>query len=291
MKPTQTLRGWLCSALAVSMMFLLLFGPLLAVLFISLTDWQLGRDSFAFTGLGNYRSLLADAVFLKSLRNTCVYVVLVVAGTVFLGLFVALLLESSDTLKSYYRTAHFVPVMAAASAMAIVWGTMLHPTIGLFNRFLHLLGLEGVSWLRDERTALLALVVIGIWQGFGYAMVLFISGLKAIPQSLYDAAQVDGADGVMDRLRVVVLPMMGPVLMFVVVVTAVRAFSVFDTVRVLTGGGPDYSTDVLLFRLYTESFDYLRTGYGAALAVVFLLIVVVLTLVQAKVMDKRVHYS
>ncbi|HYG85064.1 MAG TPA: sugar ABC transporter permease [Azospirillum sp.] len=287
----QNLRGWMYSAPSVLMMGLLLFGPLLAVLFISLTDWQLGQDSFSFTGLGNFRALFADAVFLKSLRNTCIYVLLVVSGTVILGLLVAILLESSDGLKGFYRTAHFVPVMAAASAMAVVWGTMLHPTIGLFNRVLHVFGYASISWLRDERTALLSLVVIGIWQGFGYAMVLFISGLKAVPQSLYDAAEVDGADGVVDRLRFVILPMMGPVLMFVVIVTAVRAFSVFDTVRVLTGGGPNYSTDVLLYRLYTESFDYLRTGYGAALTVVFLIIVVVLTLVQAKVMDKRVHYS
>ena len=251
----------------------------------------MGQDSLSFVGLANFRALFADAVFMKSLRNTCVYVLLVVSGTVVLGLFVALLLESSDTLKGFYRTVHFVPVMAAASAMAIVWGAMLHPTIGVFNRILQALGYENINWLRDERTALAALVVIGIWQGFGYAMVLFISGLKAIPHGLYDAAEVDGADGMADRLRYVVLPMMGPVLMFVVIVTAVRAFSVFDTVRVLTAGGPNYSTDVLLYRLYTESFDYLRTGYGAALTVVFLAIVVTLTLVQAKVMDKRVHYS
>ena len=285
------LRGWMYSAPSVLMMGMLLFVPLLAVAFISLTDWQLGQHSFTFTGLGNFQSLFTDTVFLKSLRNTGVYVVLVVFGTVVLGMLVAVLLESSDRLKGFYRTAHFIPVMAAASAMAMVWGTMLHPTIGLFNRILNVLGYTSVNWLRDENTALLSLVVIGIWQGFGYAMVLFIAGLKAIPQSLYDAAEVDGADRVMDRLRVVVLPMMGPVLMFVTIVTAVRAFSVFDTVRVLTSGGPNYSTDVLLYRLYTESFNYLRTGYGAALTVVFLTIVVILTLMQARVMDKRVHYS
>jgi len=287
----MNLRGWLFSAPAVVMMLVLLFGPLLAVAFFSLTDWQLGQADFAFVGLGNFRTLFSDPLFLKALRNTCIYVLAVVPGTVILGLLVAVLLESSDSLKGFYRTAHFVPVMASTSAMAIVWGTMLHPTIGLFNRILYVLGYSSVNWLRDERTALLSLIVIGVWQGFGYAMVLLVSGLKAIPQHLYDAADVDGADGAIDRLQFVVLPMIGPVLMFVVIITAVRAFSVFDAVRVLTAGGPNYGTDVLLYRLYTESFDYLRTGYGAALTVVFLGIVIVLTLVQAKLMDRRVHYS
>ncbi|MCL2645114.1 MAG: sugar ABC transporter permease [Betaproteobacteria bacterium] len=287
----MNLRGWLFSAPAVVMMLVLLFGPLLAVAFFSLTDWQLGQADFAFVGLGNFRTLFSDPLFLKALRNTCIYVLAVVPGTVILGLLVAVLLESSDSLKGFYRTAHFVPVMASTSAMAIVWGTMLHPTIGLFNRILYVLGYSGVNWLRDENTALLSLIVIGVWQGFGYAMVLLVSGLKAIPQHLYDAADVDGADSAIDRLQFVVLPMIGPVLMFVVIITAVRAFSVFDVVRVLTAGGPNYSTDVLLYRLYTESFDYLRTGYGAALTVVFLGIVIVLTLLQAKLMDKRVHYS
>jgi multiple sugar transport system permease protein len=149
----------------------------------------------------------------------------------------------------------------------------------------------GINWLRDEHTALLALALIGIWQGFGFAMVLFVSGLKAVPQQLYDAAAVDGADGLLDRLRIVTLPMLGPVTMFVVILTASRAFEVFDSVRVLTQGGPNYASEVLLNRLYSESFDYLRTGYGAALTVVYLAIVVALTLAQARFIERRVHYS
>ena len=189
---------------------------------------------------------------------------------------VALLIEASPGLRGFYRAAHFLPVMSTMSAMAIVWGSMLHPTIGLVNRALGVIGISGVNWLRDERTALLALAVIGIWQGFGFAMVLFVSGLKAVPQQLYDAAAIDGADGILDRLRLVTLPMLGPVTMFVVILTAKRSFEVFDSVRVLTQGGPNYASDVLLHRLYTESFDFLRMGYGAALTVVYLAIIVLL---------------
>jgi multiple sugar transport system permease protein len=283
--------AWLAVSPALSLLIGLLFGPALAVILFSLTDWQLGAATFHFVGIANFRTLLSDPIFWKALANTIIYVVIVVPGTVLLGLIVALLIESNPRLRGFYRAVHFLPVMSTMSAMAVVWGTMLHPTIGLVNRALGTIGISGVNWLRDEHTALFALTVIGIWQGFGFAMVLFVSGLKSVPQHLYDAAAVDGADGVFDRLRIVTLPMLGPVTMFVVILTASRAFEVFDSVRVLTQGGPNYASEVLLHRLYTESFDFLRTGYGAALTVVYLGIVVLLTLTQARLLERRVHYS
>ncbi|MBS0246562.1 MAG: sugar ABC transporter permease [Proteobacteria bacterium] len=286
-----SLVAGLAVAPAVVLLALLLFGPALAVAVFSLTDWQIGASSFRFLGLANYQALFADRIFWTSLVNTVIYVVIVVPGTVGLGLVVALLIEAQPSLRGFYRAAHFLPVMSTMAAMAIVWGTMLHPTIGLVNRMLAEFGIPATNWLRDPRTVLPALAVIGIWQGFGFAMVLFVAGLKSVPQSLYDAAAIDGADRALDRLRVVTLPMLGPVTMFVLILTATRAFEVFDTVRVLTQGGPNFASDVLLYRLYTESFDFLRTGYGAALTVVYLVIVVLLTLTQARVLDRRVHYT
>ncbi|MET4170328.1 multiple sugar transport system permease protein [Bradyrhizobium sp. LA6.1] len=283
--------AWLAMAPAVALLILLLFGPILAVAVFSFTDWQIGSASLHFLGLDNYRGLFADAVFWKALANTALYVAIVVPGTVILGLVVALLIEARPALRSFYRAAHFLPVMSTMAAMAIVWSTMLHPTIGLVNRLLAEFGISGVNWLRDERTVLPALGIIGIWQSFGFAMVLFVAGLKSIPQSLYDAAAIDGADGLLDRLRTVTMPMLGPVTMFVLILTAKRAFEVFDTVRVLTKGGPNFASDVLLHRLYTESFDFLRTGYGAALTVVYLAVVMLLTRAQARMLDRRVHYT
>ena len=283
--------GWIAVTPALLLLIGLLFGPVAAVLAFSLTDWQLGSSTFNFVGTANFRALFADPTFWKALTNTLVYVAIVVPGTVLLGLIVALLIEASPGLRGFYRAAHFLPVMSTMSAMAIVWGTMLHPTIGLVNRALGVIGISGVNWLRDERTALLALALIGVWQGMGFAMVLFVSGLKSVPQQLYDAAAIDGADGILDRLRFVTLPMLGPVTMFVVILTAKRSFEVFDSARVLTQGGPNYASEVLLHRLYTESFDFLRMGYGAALTVVYLAIIVLLTLTQARLLERRVHYS
>lgn len=175
--------------------------------------------------------------------------------------------------------------------MAISWEALLHPTIGLVNQSFATLGLPVANWLRDETTVLPVLAVIGIWQNLGYTMVLFLAGLKSIPLDLYDAADVDGADHWLDRLRTVTIPMLGPVSMFVVIVVALRAFETFDTIQILTQGAPGHSSEMLLYTIYRESFEYLRAGYGAAVAIVFLAIVVALTLLQARVMEKRVHYQ
>ena len=161
----------------------------------------------------------------------------------------------------------------ASSAMAIAWEALLHPTISLVNQILMSIGLPTANWLRDPATALPALAVIGIWQNLGFSMVMILAGLKSIPEALYDAAAVDGADAWFSRLGLVTLPMLGPVFMFVSIVMALRAFETFDTVQILTQGGPGTSSQVLLYTLYTESFLYMRTGYGAAVTVVFFLIV------------------
>ncbi|TBX97181.1 sugar ABC transporter permease [Rhizobium laguerreae] len=287
----ETFAAWSLAGPALLLLVVLFFLPVFAVFTIALTDWQFGANSFSFVGLANFREVFADEGFRASLANTILYVLIVVPGTIILGLAIALLIESGKSMRAFYRAIHFLPFMATLTAMAIAWEALLHPTIGLVNQTLAGLGLPTANWLRDEGTVLPVLAVIGIWQNLGYAMVLFLAGLKSIPQDLYDAADIDGADLWLDRLRTVTLPMLGPVTMFVFIVVALRAFETFDTVQVLTQGGPGHASEMLLYTLYRESFQYLRTGYGASVAVVFLFIVVALTLIQARVMDKKVHYQ
>ncbi|MCC8971198.1 carbohydrate ABC transporter permease [Bradyrhizobium brasilense] len=287
----EALAAWTLAGPAVFFLLVLFLMPVIGVFVIALTDWQFGARSLAFVGLANFNEAFADEGFKASLLNTIVYVLIVVPGTLVIGLLIALLIESGKSCRAFYRAIHFLPFMATLTAMAIAWEVLLHPTIGLINQTLAAIGLPTANWLRDENTVLPVLAVVGIWQNLGYAMVLFLAGMKGIPQDLYDAADVDGADLWLDRLRTVTLPMLGPVSMFVVIVVALRAFECFDTVKVLTQGGPGHASEVLLYTLYRESFEYLRTGYGAAVAVVFLAIVVTLTLVQVRVMDRKVHYQ
>lgn len=286
----EVLAAYALAGPAFLLILVLLLLPVLGVFVIALSDWQFGAGSLNFVGLANFAELFADPDFRTSLVNTLLYALIVVPGTVLLGLAIALLIEAGPSLRGFYRAIHFLPYMATLAAMAIAWEALLHPTIGLVNQTLMALHLPTANWLRDETTVLPVLAGIGIWQNLGFAMVLFLAGLKAIPQDLYDAADIDGADLWLDRLITVTLPMLGPVSMFVLIVVALRAFEVFDTVEILTQGGPDHASDVLLYTLYRESFEYLRTGYGAAVTVVFLVIVVALTLLQARLMDRRVHY-
>ena len=289
--PSQTLIGFAFIGPAFVLLMGLIMLPVGAVFILALTDWQLGARSLNFVGLDNFGAMLTDPVFRASLINTGIYVVVVVPGTLLLGFPIASAIEAGTTLRTFYRTLHFLPVMATLAAMAIAWEAMLHPTIGLVNNVLSSLGLGRPNWLADRHLVVPVLCVIGIWQHLGYATVLFLAGLKAIPQDLYDAAAVDGVDTAVDRAFTVTIPMLGPVTMFILIIIALRAFEVFDTVRVLTQGGPGNASEMLLYTLYVESFEFFRTGYGAALTVVFLVIVIALTLTQARVLDRRVHYS
>ncbi len=290
-KRRTALAAYALSAPAVLLMLLLLIGPLLAVAILSLTDYQLGARSLSFIGLSHYAELFADRVFWKSLVNTLIYVAIVVPGSVLLGLGIALLIEGGESGKAFYRAVYFLPVMATLIAMAIVWEFMLHPQFGLVNLLLKQIGLSPRNWLSDGDLALSVLAVIGIWQAVGFNMVLFLAGIVSIPRFLYDAAEIDGASGPWERFRLVTWPMLGPVTLFVVIITSIRSFQVFDAVHVLTKGGPNKATEVLLYTMYAEGFEFFRSGYAAAITVIFLAFVLLLTVVKITLSDRKVHYQ
>jgi multiple sugar transport system permease protein len=287
----EILAGWALAGPAILAMWLLLLGPALAVIGLSLTDWTFGAPAIRFVGLENYVEMAGDAVFWTSLWNTLLYVAFVVPVSVALGLGAALLIEAGTSLRGFYRAVYFLPVTSTLLAMALVFQFAFHPTVGLVNQVFSALGLPTTDWLKNPATALYALGVIGIWQNLGLNMVLFLAGLKAVPRDLYEAAAVDGADGSWERLRRVTWPMLGPAFVFVVTITAIRSFQIFDTVAVLTDGGPNKATSVLLYQMYQEGFSFLRSAYAAAITCVFLGFVLLITLLQVKVLERRAHYG
>ena len=283
--------AWLLVLPATVLLWLMLLGPVVAVLALSFTDWTFGAPTIAWVGLENYREMAEDRVFWTTLANTVVYVGLSVPISVGLGLGVALLIEAGTSGVSFYRAAFFLPVVATLLGMALVWEFMFHPTVGLINQTLTALGIPVRDWLNDPATALYALMAIGVWQAVGLNMVLFLAGLKAIPRDLYEAAAIDGADGAWERFRRVTWPMLGPALVFVVTITAIRSFQIFDTVQVITDGGPEKSTSVLLYLIYQEGFQFLRSAYAAALTVVFLAFTLAIILTKVVLLDRRAHYG
>lgn len=275
---------------AALLMLAFTLAPVALVALISLTDWQLGADSLAFVGLANYAELLQDRVFWKSLRNTFTYVAIYVPASLLLALPLALAVEASGRLRGFYRTLFFLPVTTTFVAMAVVWEFLLHPDFGLVNVLLALVGVPRENWLAEPGTVLVALAAIGLWLRLGFYMVLFIAGLRSIPRELYEAAEIDGATGAWRRFRLVTWPLLGPTTLFVAVIALIQSFQVFETVAVLTRGGPSKSSEVLLYTMYTEGFSFLRTGYASAITVVFMLIVFAITIAKTRFLDARVHY-
>ena len=286
-------RGWLAWLLigpAVLGLVLFVLGPTIAVAVMSLTDWQLGAAEAGFVGLDNYAALPGDRVFRIALANTLVYGAIVTPVSVLLGLGLALLIEGAPAGRTFFRSAFFLPVVSTTVAMAVVWEFLLHPSMGPANLLLGTLGIASQNFLGHAGTVLPTLAAIGIWENAGFNMVLFLAGLKSIPRELYQAAAVDGADRPWERFWTVTFPLLGPTLLFVVVIALLRSFKVFETVAAITQGGPRRASEVLLYTIYQEGFGFFRIGHASALTMVFLAGLLVLALVQIRLLDRRVHY-
>jgi ABC-type sugar transport systems, permease components len=264
--------------------------PIILMIGMSFTDYELGALDFSFLGLDNYLSLWGDQVFWRSLVNTLYYVALVVPASVVIGLVLAVMVNGLKRGRKFYQIAFFLPVTSSLIAMATVWKYLLHGTIGPVNHLLVSLGLPALEFFGDPSLVMPALAIIGTWSLAGFNMVLFTAGLTAIPQELYEASAVDGISNPIERFFTVTLPMLGPTMMFVVITSSITAFKVFDTVAVLTRGGPQGASDVLLYVNYLEGFQYMRIGFASAITVIFLGIILLLSLIQARVLERRVHY-
>ena len=265
--------------------------PTLAAVLLAFTDYELGGSAPAWIGIENFRELWTDRGFNTSARNTLIYVGLVAPASVAGGLLLALLIEAQARGRAFFRAVFFLPVVSLTVAMAAAWQYLLHPTIGPLNAALRDLGLTTPFWLSSSDWVLLSLAAIGVWESVGFNMVLFMAGLTAIPRELYAAAEVDGAKSGWDRFRLVTWPLLGPTTLFVVTISMIRSIRVFDTVAVLTQGGPNKASEVLLYTMYTEGFTFLRLGYSAAITLVFLVAVLAIMWLQTRVLDRRVHYG
>ncbi len=272
-------------ALLVLGLFIL---PALSVFPTALTDWEFGKRNLSFVGFDNFAELAADARFRAALSNTLLYTAVITPLTVALGLAIAMAIDGAGRLKPLYRTAHFLPVVATMAAMSVAWEAVLHPSFGLLNNLLAVFGAPRRNWLQDEALVLPTLMAIGVWKNLGFAVIMFLAGLQAMPRELVDAAAIDGAVRPLDRLRVLTLPVLSPVTAFVTVVTAKQGLEVFDSVAVLTRGGPGQASEVLLHLLYTESFKSLRAGYGSAIVVVLLVLMLGLVLTHRALDGRRV---
>ena len=287
----EAFAAWLLALPAALSFALLLLLPTLAAVAMAFSDFELGTWPPVWIGLGNFSEMWGDRTFRTSFVNTLLYVGLVAPASVGFGLAVALLIEGLARGRGFFRAVFFLPVVSLTVAMASAWQYLLHPTIGPVNALLRMLGVAGPEWLSSSDWVLLSLGAIGVWENAGFNMVLFLAGLTAIPRELREAAMVDGAASAWERFRLVTWPLLGPTTLFVVTITMIRSIRVFDTVAVLTRGGPNKASEVLLYTMYTEGFTFLRLGYSAAITLVFLVIVLALMLLQNRVLERGTHHA
>lgn len=285
----ENLLAFTFSAPALVLLLTIHIVPLVTLAVLSFTDYELGAISVSWLGLENFIRAFDDAVFRRALGNTLLYVAIVIPGSVIVGLVVALLVHARKRTRTIYEVIYFLPVTSTLVAMATIWQFLLHPRLGPVNAVIKSLGFSEIAFLNEPTLVIPTLAVIGLWQMIGFNMILFLAGLSTIPREYYDAAQIDGAGGGVDRFLRVTWPMLGPTTMFVIVTTSISAFKVFDTVAVLTHGRG--GSEVLLYAIYLEGFHYFKMGYAAALTLIFLAFILVLSVVQARRMDNRVHYA
>lgn len=260
-----------------------LYIPILFSGYWSFTEYS-GLGAAKWVGFANYVELFGDDNFRKALWNTIVFVFLGMGVGPVLGLLSSLLLNQSTRLRGFFRAAYFVPVMTSLVVVATIWKIMLQPD-GIINQILGVFQIPTRTWLNDTTTALPAVVMTSIWQGFGFETVVFLAALQSIPRDYYDAARVDGA-GYWRQVRHITLPSLRPTIMFVYIIGIIGSFQVFDQIYVMTAGGPLNSTRTLVFDLF-ERFRRLDLGEASAVAYVLLLILAALSYVQIFLFERR----
>jgi len=286
-------RGSLIVAalLAPNLLGFLVFhaGPIVAGFAISFTHWDM-LSSPTWAGLDNYSRLVRDDLMWLSLRNTLLFCLITIPGGMAVSLALALAVKQSIHLGTVYRSLFFLPVVTSTIAVALIWKSIFNTDFGLLNWLLDLVGVSPVGWLSDSRWAMVSVGIVAIWKSMGYNMVILLAGLHAVPQHLYEAASIDGA-GAWRRFVNVTLPMLSPTLFFVLVISVIGSFQVFDQVYVLTDGGPGNATLVYNYYLYQNAFEFFRMGYASALAYALFALIFLITLLQVKFLNKRVQYD
>lgn len=275
--------GWIFAAPAITVIAVFFGLPVLAAFALSLTDFDIyalaETGNLRFVGLGNYLGLLQNPLFWQALGNTVYFVVVGVPLSIAVSLAAAVLLHSRlGHFKPLFRTAYFAPVVTTVVAVAVIWRYLFHTRYGLVNWALSGLGIDPVDWLGDPDWAMPTIIAFAVWKNFGYNMIIFLAGLQAIPEDLYEAARIDGASPPRQFWHVT-LPMLGPVLLMVGILTMAGYFQLFAEPYVMTQGGPLQSTVSVLYLMYEEGFKWWNLGNASAVA--FLLFVLMTTITSA----------
>lgn len=264
--------------------------PVLATFAISLLDWDMIRRP-TFVGFANYAALLGeDEVFRQVLRNTGYFVAGTVPAGIILGLLLALAMNTRVPGITVFRAVFFVPVITSSVAVAMIWRWLYNKDFGLVNTALMAVDIPPIPWLSSSAWAMPAVIFMAIWKRVGYDMVIYLAGLQAIPPQLYEAAEIDGA-GAWHRFWYITLPLLTPTTFFILIISIIGSFQVFDLAFVLTSGGPGNATNTIVMYVYNQAFQFFHMGYAAAVAWILFAIILAITLIQWRVQKRWVNYE
>ena len=257
--------------------------PVICSFGLSFTKWDL-LNPIQFVGFSNYKEVFTDTLFYKILWNTIIFALSTSILGVIIPLILACILNSKIRGAEFYKTVYFLPFISPMIVIGVVWEWIFDPNIGFLNHLLHL----HINWLYDTHYAMTALIIVSVWKLIGYNMVIFLSALSGISQSMFEAAKIDGASP-FQTFKNVTVPLLSPSIFFVVIITAISSFQVFDLIYLMTQGGPFESTNVLVYAIYKNAFEYFNIGKASAIAYVLFVIILVLTLIQWNLRKKLVY--
>ena len=290
LKSREAIIAWCFVAPAVLGTLLFNVLPIVPTFYLSLTDWGGGFREVQFLGLRNYEDLFADRYFIESVVRTLIYVAFTVVLAMASGLLLALMVRGNSRTTLALRAIYFLPYITSQVAIGIVWKWMFDDANGPVNKVLALVGIDGPNWLLEPTSAFSLVVLVTAWFFSGYNMVLFIAGLQRIPTDLLDAASIDGA-GAWVKFRYIILPLLSPTTFFVLVVNIIAIFEIFGLVYTLTDGGPGSATEIYMYRLYREAFEFSNLGYASAMSFLLILFLIAASALQFRLSRRWVHYS
>lgn len=288
MKKNVTTLSFLFFAPALALVMVFTVFPVVSGFYYSLTDWNGLDRSISFAGIDNFLEMFRDREVLTSLVNTVKFTIFAAVFQNMFALLLALMLDRSWYTKGLLRMLFFMPVLLSSLVVGYSWSFILHPLFGILNNFLSGIGMDFLAreWLGDPAIALYSIAGMSVWRWTGYSMVIYLAGLQAIPDQLFDAADIDGA-GFGQKTRFITIPLLAPAMTVNFLISLIGGMKEFDLIYVTTGGGPGYASQTLAVLLYKEAFLTNRLGYGTAIAVTLFLLILLISLVQLKLMRRR----
>ena len=283
MSNSERIAAWIFIMPAVLGIIIFIIIPIFFSFGLSFAKWDL-LNPIEFVGFDNYKEILTEPLFGKILLNTVIFALATSIFGVIIPLILASILNRKIRGSEFFKTAYFLPFITPMIVIGIIWQWIFDPNIGLLNKVLQI----HVNWLYDPHWAMPALIIVSVWKLIGYNMIIFLSSLSGISNSMFEAAKIDGASP-LETFFYVTIPLLSPTIFFVVIITAVSSFQIFDLIYLMTQGGPLDSTNVLVYAIYKNAFEYFNAGKASAIAYVLFIIILILTLIQWNLRKKLVY--